>query len=284
MWPRCSSPPTLSPLTSAHSSPGSTASRSRLPLAFRRRVRLRPRPNHRFPPRVERCSVVGPGPLMNRHHRRRAPATGSGSSPLPAAPTGVDEGSRPVGTDVPLTAEQWAQTVRPGLRGMARAVYAPATLLTSTPDTVTFLLPNPVHRAKCEEHRPAVEAAIQSVTGRATCDRAWPSKATSPPLPQPRRRHHRRSPTASEPAPTSAPAAPSEVAACRRARYRPRRRSPPHQGRRSRHRPSRRSRSRWMTRTSTPTTSSTCHPKSVKSPIDRLAQAFPGSELIDERS
>ena len=49
---------------------------------------------------------------------------------------------------------------------MARAVYAPATLLTSASDTVTFSLPNIVHREKCEQHRGAVESAIRSATGR----------------------------------------------------------------------------------------------------------------------
>ncbi len=49
---------------------------------------------------------------------------------------------------------------------MARAVYAPATLLTSASDTVTFSLPNVVHREKCEQHRGAVESAIRSATGR----------------------------------------------------------------------------------------------------------------------
>jgi DNA polymerase-3 subunit gamma/tau len=209
-----------------------------------------------------------------------SPATGSSSSPVKVAPTGVDEVSGSVGTDVPLTAEQWEQTVRPGLRGMARAVYAPATLLTSTSESVTFLLPNPVHRAKCEEHRPAVEAAIQSVTGRATSI-ALAVEGDQPAVPATPTTASPSIVAASEPPPSSAPAAASEAPATPVVGAVPATSIP-------------------LPTVAVPTVASIAEPiddedvdlddlvdvppESVKSPIDRLAEAFPGSELIDERS
>ena len=179
----------------------------------------------------------------------------SGPPPGPAA----DPSPSPHAADTPLTAEQWEQTVRPGLRGMARAVYAPATLSTSTVDSVTFSLPNAVHREKCEQHRPALEAAVRSVTGRPTeivlmiegdsAERAAAPVAASAPTPAA--------------VPPAEPATVSTVGA---------------------------------DVASAPIDDPIddddvdlddlvdVPPESVKSPIDRLAEAFPGSELIDERS
>ncbi len=86
-----------------------------------------------------------------------APATLS-----PAVPPIV---SPPVPAAGGLTTDVWEQTVRPALRGMTRAVYAPATLVGAADGTVTFSLPNVAHREKCEQHREAVEAAIRTATG-----------------------------------------------------------------------------------------------------------------------
>jgi DNA polymerase-3 subunit gamma/tau len=48
---------------------------------------------------------------------------------------------------------------------MARAVYAPATFVGSTATAVTLAVPNAVHRGKCEQHRSAVEAALAALAG-----------------------------------------------------------------------------------------------------------------------
>jgi hypothetical protein len=66
-----------------------------------------------------------------------------------------------------ITADVWELTVRPGLRGMPRAIYAPAAFVASTPTTLTLSVPNPAHRAKCEQHRAAVEAALREFAGAA---------------------------------------------------------------------------------------------------------------------
>ncbi len=64
-----------------------------------------------------------------------------------------------------ITAEVWENTIRPGLRGMARAVYAPATFVRGTDSTLTLSVPNAVHRSKCDEQRAAVEAALAGFVG-----------------------------------------------------------------------------------------------------------------------
>jgi DNA polymerase III subunit gamma/tau len=64
-----------------------------------------------------------------------------------------------------ITAEVWENTIRPALRGMARAVYAPAGFVRSTSSTLTLSVPNAVHRAKCEEQRQVVEAALAEYVG-----------------------------------------------------------------------------------------------------------------------
>jgi DNA polymerase-3 subunit gamma/tau len=85
-----------------------------------------------------------------------APESGAQSQPAdsPAADSPAD-----------VTGEAWEQTVVPGLRGMARAVYAPAVFVGSSPGSLTLALPNDVHRVKCEQHRAAVEAALAALTG-----------------------------------------------------------------------------------------------------------------------
>ncbi|MEM8621170.1 MAG: DNA polymerase III subunit gamma/tau [Actinomycetota bacterium] len=93
-----------------------------------------------------------------------------GTSPSSTQEPSHDEQSAPTapaGGPAALTSERWENDVRPGLRGMARAVFTPAELVASTPDEVTLALPNPVHRDKCEQHRGAVESAIAAALGSA---------------------------------------------------------------------------------------------------------------------
>jgi DNA polymerase-3 subunit gamma/tau len=64
-----------------------------------------------------------------------------------------------------VTADVWENSVRPALRGMPRAIYAPAMFVRSSGTVVTLAVPNAVHRGKCEEHRGAVEKALSSFAG-----------------------------------------------------------------------------------------------------------------------
>ena len=63
-----------------------------------------------------------------------------------------------------ITAADW-EAVRPTLRGMARAVFSPATFVAATPGQVSLGLPNDTHRTKCEQHRPVVEQALAAHAG-----------------------------------------------------------------------------------------------------------------------
>ena len=84
----------------------------------------------------------------------------------PGAVDGPLQGSDHPGGSGPgaLGAQDW-ETVRPRLRGMARAVFSPATLVSAEVGRVTLGLPNDAHRAKCEQHRPAVEEALSAHAG-----------------------------------------------------------------------------------------------------------------------
>jgi DNA polymerase-3 subunit gamma/tau len=149
---------------------------------------------------------------------------------------------------------------------MTRAVYAPATLVGVADGAVTFSLPNVAHREKCEQHREAVEAAIRNATGATVVvqllveGEPTATPTTAPPTPAAEPAPNSVEPTASPeaarpvPAASSAPAAPSPID------------DPPDDDDVD-----------LDDLVDAP-------PESVKSPIDRLAEAFPGSELIDERT
>ncbi len=81
------------------------------------------------------------------------------SDAAPTPPPAADASSATISADV------WENTIRPALRGMARAVYAPAGFVRSTSSTLTLSVPNAVHRAKCEEQRQVVEAALAEFVG-----------------------------------------------------------------------------------------------------------------------
>ena len=85
-----------------------------------------------------------------------APAPAVTAEPAPSGPT----------SEVVPTAEHWEQ-VRAGLKGMARAVFAPAEFVEAASGSVTLRLPNDTHRQKCEQHRAAVEQALTSIVGDA---------------------------------------------------------------------------------------------------------------------
>ncbi len=79
----------------------------------------------------------------------------------PSAPAVAESGAG----NAELTRDTWEDTVRPALRGMARAVFAPAEFVGATSTSLTLSLPNPVHREKCEQHRADVERALSDAAG-----------------------------------------------------------------------------------------------------------------------
>ncbi|WP_420452548.1 DNA polymerase III subunit gamma/tau [Ilumatobacter sp.] len=111
-------------------------------------------------------SRVAPGAPRadDRAHDQRAadePASDRPAVDQPASEPDPVPAARATGQ---VSASDW-EAVRPSLKGMARAVYSPATYVGATGDVVTLALPNETHRAKCEEHRLAVETAIGARSG-----------------------------------------------------------------------------------------------------------------------
>ena len=96
--------------------------------------------------------------------RRVTPEPPSPAELLPAEPVPAEPVAGPQGT---ITADAWENTVKPSLKGMPRAIYAPATFVRSGPGVVTLAVPNAVHRGKCEQHRAAVEKALGEIAATA---------------------------------------------------------------------------------------------------------------------
>jgi hypothetical protein len=179
-----------------------------------------------------------------------ASATAAGESTPPAAPeTAAVVGESAAGPSVP---DAWNTTVKPGLKPLVRALFSAGGWAGHDGDTWRFGVPTEPHREKCEAHRPAVEAALSAAVGR-------PISLTIVVGVDPLAVH--------EPA----PAAPTRPAA-------------PSGGGRS---------STAVAATEAPVVLddeadidlddlTDVPPESVLSPIDRLAQAFPGAELVDE--
>ena len=189
----------------------------------------------------------------------RAPSAPSGrvGPSGPAARSGPAATSGPAaeagGSSVQRAASAWSAEIVPSLKPFVRSIYSVPRLLGIRDGALTLGAPNETHRAKCEQHRPEVEAAAAKVAG-GPVPIALVVEAGST--------HHdddvhdpRDSPSGGHAADgPSAQVVPLHPA------------GPP------------------------PADDDVdlddlvdAPPDSVVSPIDRLAQAFPGSELIDER-
>jgi len=105
-------------------------------------------------------------PAITAAQAAAAPAVVVADQPTPDAATGdIAPAAAPAAITSDITADIWENTIRPALRGMARAVYAPAGFVGSTDSTITLSVPNAAHRAKCEEQRSVVEAALATFAG-----------------------------------------------------------------------------------------------------------------------
>ena len=92
----------------------------------------------------------------------REPAAAAGTAEHEAVPSEPATDAASGGAQI--TGADW-ESVRPTLRGMARAVFSPATLVASAAGSVTLGLPNDTHRTKCEQHRAVVEQALSAHSG-----------------------------------------------------------------------------------------------------------------------
>jgi len=107
--------------------------------------------------------ATGRTALGGRARRAEAEA-GAVAAPAPVASAPTPAGSTSsAGRDI---GAEW-EAVRRNLKGLAKPLFAAATLETSTGDTVVFSSPNAPHRAKCEQVRSDVAAAWQATTGHA---------------------------------------------------------------------------------------------------------------------
>ena len=100
--------------------------------------------------------------------QRSQPAAGAAyqPEPPPSSPSATFEPpAAATSKGVSMNQSMWDDTIKPGLRGMARAVFSPATYVSNTETVLTLSLPNPVHRDKCEQHRAAVEQALTAAVG-----------------------------------------------------------------------------------------------------------------------
>lgn len=115
--------------------------------------------------RVRRDAPAEPQPAANAESSA-APAAAAPAASAPAESAASEPAApAPAPAGPAMSQSLWEDTVKPGLRGMTRAVFSPATYVSNTDSTLTLSLPNPVHRDKCEQHREAVEKALTAAAG-----------------------------------------------------------------------------------------------------------------------
>ncbi|MFW2335963.1 DNA polymerase III subunit gamma/tau [Ilumatobacter sp.] len=183
------------------------------------------------------------------------------TSPEPVA---APEAAAPVPTvAVP---DAWEQTVKSQVKPLVRALYSAGSFVGNRGDTWLFSVPNEAHGSKCNEHRADVEAALSNVVG-APVTIEFVSGGS------PVHEHEATSSAPTAPPDRSvAPAAPHE----RTAASPPAERSAePVEPEPAPHVPEADEDVDLHELTDAP-------PESVKTPIDRLAEAFPGSELMSD--
>ncbi len=66
---------------------------------------------------------------------------------------------------VAAAVERWSNDIKPTLKGFARAMYSSTTVLGERNGALTIGVSNETQKAKCEEHRRDVEAAIAAIVG-----------------------------------------------------------------------------------------------------------------------
>ncbi|MGB8861357.1 MAG: hypothetical protein WCC60_19020, partial [Ilumatobacteraceae bacterium] len=107
------------------------------------------------PPTAPAAAVVAAAP---------APPAAAVVAAAPAPPAARAE-STAGGDLVADAAARWVADIKPTLKGFARAMYSNTTVLGERAGALTIGVSNETHRAKCEEHRRDVEAAIAKVVG-----------------------------------------------------------------------------------------------------------------------
>ena len=121
---------------------------------------------------VAPASAPTPGPAPARpaeEARQRLAAKAPAPEPVSAVEAPVPTGSSTAKTDLPSRDEltlAWGDKVLGALTGSAKARFAAGRFVDVADGAAVFALPNDMHRTRCEEVRPAVEAALAAHFGR----------------------------------------------------------------------------------------------------------------------
>ncbi len=196
-----------------------------------------------------------------------APEPAAAPAPQPAAPEPTPAPAPAASVSVP---DAWEATVKSQVKPLVRALYSAGSFVGNRGDTWLFSVPNEAHGNKCNEHRADVEAAIARAVGSpvtiefvsggaAGGSDSRPSPARPAPAPA--------SPPAAEPTAPPATAAPAAAPAPEA--------EPAWEPEPEPYVPEADEDVDLHELTDAP-------PESVKTPIDRLAEAFPGSELMTD--
>jgi len=92
------------------------------------------------------------------------PVTPAPVAPVAAPPAAATDLVAATGL-VATAAQRWSDDIKPTLKGFARAMYSSTTVLGERNGALTIGVSNETQKAKCEEHRRDVEAAIATVVG-----------------------------------------------------------------------------------------------------------------------
>ncbi len=181
--------------------------------------------------------------------RRTGPTDTTGAIPAPAALSSVPA---PVATASMSVPDAWERTVKGQLKPIVRALYSAGSFAGNSGSAWQFTVPNAAHGGKCEDHRATVEAALSTATGSpVTIEFVVGARSLD---------DH-------DPAPTLAPAPARSMTPSPAPTPEPELDPEPE--------PERDEDIDISDLTDVP-------PESIKTPIDRLAEAFPGSELVND--
>ena len=196
-----------------------------------------------------------------------APTTPSPPAPAPASTAGSTAADRaaPGPADTPATTgisvpDAWESTVKAGMKPIVRALYSAGSFSGHDGTTWHFNVPNAAHGKKCEPHRADVEAALSAAVGSPITIVIGEGAVDDPDHPAP-------TPATGSPRP-AAPRPPGSVSA-------------PNASQRTRDDSAGASLPVAIDdEPIDPDELTDAPPETVLTPIDRLAQAFPGSELV----
>jgi DNA polymerase-3 subunit gamma/tau len=192
------------------------------------------------------------------------PAPAPVADPAPAAASTA--ASTAASASVP---EVWEHTVKAQVKPLVRALYSAGSFVGHTGDVWHFGVPNEAHATKCAAHQSVVEQALSAAVGAPVSIRFVVGGGSSDDEPAPAPRPAPSSPAAPPAArtePAQRPIDKAVAAAAAAPDDEPRVDVPP---------PPDDDEIDLSELTDAP-------PETVKTPIDRLAEAFPGSELVHE--